>query len=328
MRTESLDIEVVNICSVENELVNINNVTKKTKKERKILNLKYKDPKKAFACEHCPYSCKNICTLNRHTEDNHGSGCFICKACSFTTKKVNLFTQHQKKKHGVKVRKSEATVFPIPPQPVLSMKEDQLKVWFPSFFSKLLLEIKESGDGDEEEWIKDVSEIISLNHLVTMGEDIFKEKDLLWKLKLVSAIVLDHKGIDYTEFGLEVIKKFSRYPVKELKMMSQAKNPATFEKMFETSEVFHPKPKLRKDRAKHRCDRCSFDTNFFMSLKKHKIQVHKGTQHTCNYCDFKAKDQDTLQSHRLNVHNPTSGSGFETLRLSSPPLHMVKTELG
>ena len=107
MKIESLDIEVENLRSVEHELVTVkmvtNNTTRKEKKKRKNKFPKYQDPKQAHSCEHCPYTCKNISTLNRHTEDNHSSGFFICKACSFTTKKVNLLIQHQKKKHGVRV---------------------------------------------------------------------------------------------------------------------------------------------------------------------------------------------------------------------------------
>ena len=72
MKIESLDIEVENISLVENELVTVkmvtNNRTRKEKKqERKNKFPKYQDPKQAHICEHCPYTCKNISTLSRHT---------------------------------------------------------------------------------------------------------------------------------------------------------------------------------------------------------------------------------------------------------------------
>ena len=208
------------------------------------------------------------------------------------------------------MRKCEATVFPIPPQPVLLMA--QLKVWFPSFFSKLLLEIKESGDRAEDgsEWIKDVSEIISLNHLVTMGENIFKGKDLLWKLKLVSTIVLDHKGIDYTEFGLEVIKKFTRYPVKELRMMSQTKNPSSLRvclKHLPKSNVQHQSKRKRKPNTA--VTSAALRLTSSCHFKKHKTHVHKKKLPTCIYCIFRAKDLETLQSHSQS-HNSTSVEGL------------------
>ena len=95
--------------------------------------------------------------------------------------------------------------------------------------------------------------------------------------------------------------------------------------MFETyTKELRPTPKQKKEKAKNSSDLCSFETNFFMSLKKHKIQVHKEKLLTCIYCIFKAKDLETLQSHSQS-HNSTNV--FEMLQLSNPPQHAVKLEL-
>jgi len=53
-----------------------------------------------------------------------------------------------------------------------------------------------------------------------------------WKLKLVSAIILDKRGLDYTTFAENVEEKHEKYSVNDLKLMSMSKNPETFEKLF------------------------------------------------------------------------------------------------
>ena len=52
------------------------------------------------------------------------------------------------------------------------------------------------------------------------------------KLKLVGAILLEKKGLDYTTFAENVEDKHEKYSIDDLKLMSMSKNPETFEKLF------------------------------------------------------------------------------------------------
>merc|ERR1712129_109476 len=156
------------------------------------------------------------------------------------------------------------------------------------FFPQLLLEIKENMEG-KMEWVEE-----------------FRERGLVWRLKLVSAIVLEHKGVDYSEFGLAVLKKFPRHSVKELKIMGQTKNPATFEKMFDTSSVVvsnHVETRPVQNRLKE-CDLCDFKTRHNRCLTKHKAKKHEGKLLSCDYCPYQAKELGALQEHREKVHIP------------------------
>ena len=101
--------------------------------------------------------------------------------------------------------------------------------------------------------------------------------DLVWKLKLVSAIILVHNDIDYTEFGLKVFGKCNHYPIVELKMMSHVKNPDTFEKLFEPSTTLTAQLENNYSKKKNinYCDLCRFKTNHLGIMKRHKLKMHK-----------------------------------------------------
>lgn len=188
-----------------------------------------------YSCDQCTYNTNFKGSLKNHNESKHGGICYICELCIFNSNTRSKFLEHKKKVHGMKTQNVKMLKYPIPPKPVLSLKSKEVKAWFPLFFSKISLEIKaqrETGQPNPA-WIKDIEDVISLNSLKLVAknwDDI--EQSFYWKLKLVSAIVLDHKGFDYTEFGMEIPIKHLRYSVTDLKMMSKAKNHSTFEKMF------------------------------------------------------------------------------------------------
>jgi len=188
-----------------------------------------------FPCDQCNYEANSISSLNNHMEVMHGGICYICDHCNYNTKTLKRFLNHKRTVHRKKQNTKDVLKYPIPPRPVLSMKAEEIKTWFPSFFSKISFEIKTRRENQEPlpAWLKDIEEVIPLSSLKMLArnwDDI--ERSFFWKLKLVSAIVLDHKGFDYTDFAMEVPKKHMRYSVTDLKMMSQAKNPSTFESMF------------------------------------------------------------------------------------------------
>ena len=70
-----------------------------------------------------------------------------------------------------------------------------------------------------------------------------------WKLKLVGAILLDKKGVDYTTFAEKVEEKHEKYSIADLKLMSMSKNPETFEKLF-VKKLSSNKPSFIKEYEK------------------------------------------------------------------------------
>jgi len=188
-----------------------------------------------YSCDQCKYESSTKTGLDNHIESKHGGICYICELCNYNASNMKTFMNHRRTVHGSKQNSKEILKFPIPPNPVLSMKPEEIKSWFPSFFSKISFEIKARRVNGHPSpvWIKDIEDVISLSSLKTLAsnwDDI--EQAFFWKLKLVSAIVLDHKGFDYTDFAMKVSKKHMKYSVSDLKMMSKAKNPSTFESMF------------------------------------------------------------------------------------------------
>ena len=304
---KSIKTETWNTCTFKTKKVSKVATKSKTKDIIKNKLMKYQDPELIVSCKVCFNRFKSPLNLKKHTDEAHSNSCFICSFCPFSTKNRQAFSSHLRKHQDVNTAKyhrgNKLPKLPIPPQPVLSLTEAELKDWFPSFFPKFLKEIQDSKG---QEWINDITEVISLESLVNMKEDILTEKELIWKLKLVSAIILDHKGIDYTDFGLKVLKRFSRYPVTELKMMAQSNNPDTFEKMFDTTleKEVRLVTKSPSKKKMHECDLCKFETKFSISLKKHKIKKHRGKLLSCDSCNFKSTELDELQNHRIKVHIP------------------------
>lgn len=188
---------------------------------------------KNYCCVECLFRCTSQTKLNKHIKANHGGVCFICDVCKFNSTDIDVFAHHKKNVHGIKVNKANVTRFPIPPKPVLMMDRKQVNEWFPSFFSSLSKEMKMTGLSPLPDWVKDVSEVISLETLAGLqAEWQNKSGEFYWKLKLFAAILLDHKGFEYNSFGIQVDRVHDKYSVKDLKIMSKAKNPATFESLF------------------------------------------------------------------------------------------------
>ena len=188
-----------------------------------------------YKCSKCKHVLKTNSGLTKHMEENHGDICYICDLCNYNSKKKQAFISHKKNVHGGKQASKDLLKYPIPPKPVLSMSVEEIRTWFPSFFSKISCEIKARREEGYSlpVWIRDIEDVISLSSLKTVARNWNEvERSFYWKLKLVSAIVLDHKGFDYTKFALKVPKSYEKYSVSDLKIMSKAKNPSTFEKMF------------------------------------------------------------------------------------------------
>jgi len=127
---------------------------------------------------------------------------------------------------------------PVPPRPVLSLSQADLKLWFPQFLEKMSgKKFPTSMPKKFPDWDTDVDKVLTMKDFVEFGpKNEFNwnkvSPNFFWKLKLVSAIILDKKGIDYTTFAEEVEEKHEKYSVNDLKLMSMSKNPETFEKLF------------------------------------------------------------------------------------------------
>lgn len=128
---------------------------------------------------------------------------------------------------------------PVPPRPVLSLGQEDIKEYFPSLVEKL------SGKKFPpqaipkkcSEWDEDVEKVLALKDFSDLGPRVeFNwnkvSPNFFWKLKLVGAILLDKKGVDYTTFAEKVEDKHEKYSIDDLKLMSMSKNPETFEKLF------------------------------------------------------------------------------------------------
>merc|ERR1712129_98845 len=207
----------------------------KSLSRRVIKNHKKKKHSVQYSCDECKFESNSKAGLNSHIESKHVGICYICDLCVYNSNNMKTFMNHKKTAHGVKQNIKEVLKYPVPPKPVLLMKAEEIKSWFPSFFSKISFEIKTRRESGQPMpvWIKDIEDVITLSSLKMLANnwgDI--EHSFFWKLKLVSAIVLDHKGFDYTDFAMSLPVKHARYSVKDLKMMSQSKNPSTFENMF------------------------------------------------------------------------------------------------
>ena len=284
--------------------------------------MKYQDPELIFTCEICALKFKSTSSLQRHHETAHGDSCYICPSCGKISKDRSTFVSHQSSKHGLTYTTAkrlsdpswlatEACKFHVPPQPVLSLTREEMTAWFPSFLDKLVQEVESDWQAGREErmkWMADIEEVISLKQLVEQGKAMFGDKELGWKIKLVSAIVLLHKGVDFTTFGMRVARRLNNYTSKELKMMSETRNPATFEKMFET--LPHEDLGLGLITARYKklsrfeCQICNFKTHREKIIRKHKEKKHMGKLLSCDFCIYQAVELATLQRHREKVHIP------------------------
>jgi len=127
---------------------------------------------------------------------------------------------------------------PVPPKPVLSLNQEEMKIWFPQFIEKMSgKKFPTSMPKKFPDWDADVDKVLTHKDFVEMGpKNEFNWKKVsatfYWKLKLISAIILDKKGIDYTTFAENVEEKHEKYSINDLKLMSMSKNPETFEKLF------------------------------------------------------------------------------------------------
>ena len=135
---------------------------------------------------------------------------------------------------------------PVPPKPVLSLSQDDLKQWFPHLMEKLSgKKFPTSSPRKCPDWDEDVDKVLTLNDFSEQGPKTeFNwskvSGNFFWKLKLVSAILLDKKGIDYTTFAEKVEERHEKYSIEDLKLMSMSKNPETFEKLF-VKKIAHSK---------------------------------------------------------------------------------------
>jgi len=158
---------------------------------------------------------------------------------SITTKQLqdlNEMSIEPKKSKTPKFKLKYGT--PVPPKPVLSLNQEEIKIWFPQFIEKMSgKKFPTSMPKKFPDWDADVDKVLTHKDFVEMGpKNEFNWKKVsptfYWKLKLISAIILDKKGIDYTTFAENVEEKHEKYSINDLKLMSMSKNPETFEKLF------------------------------------------------------------------------------------------------
>ena len=202
---------------------------------------------KSYDCNECEYKSLSKRVLKTHkrlkhsrketqVKPTHDGNCYMCEFCNYSSFNVRTYENHKRTKHGSKCARNDIVKYPIPPKPVLSLKNHEIKTWFPSFFSKLSFELKRNRQNglSNPVWLKDIEDVIDLKALMLKLSSSWEaiDRTFFWKLKLISAIVLERKGFDYTNFGIKVTKQYERYPIKDLKLMSDVKNPATFESMF------------------------------------------------------------------------------------------------
>ena len=128
---------------------------------------------------------------------------------------------------------------PVPPRPVLSLSQEDIKDWFPQLIEKLSAKKFPTAAIPKKciEWDTDVEKVLSFKDFSDNGpRPEFNwskvSANFYWKLKLVAAILLDKKGVDYTTFAEKVEDKHEKYSIDDLKLMSMSKNPETFEKLF------------------------------------------------------------------------------------------------
>ena len=127
---------------------------------------------------------------------------------------------------------------PVPHRPVLSLNQDEMEEWFPHFIEKLTnKKFPTSTPKKCPEWDDDVDRVLSLKEFSDLGPRPELDwsrvsSNFIWKLKLVAAILLDKKGVDYSTFADNVEEKHEKYSIDDLKLMSMSKNPETFEKLF------------------------------------------------------------------------------------------------
>ena len=147
--------------------------------------------------------------------------------------------KHSSPKKQKNLRYKVKSGVPVPPRPVLSLCQEEIKEYFPSLVEKL------SGKKFPpqaipkkcSEWDEDVEKVLALKDFSDLGPKVeFNwnkvSPNFFWKLKLVGAILLDKKGVDYTTFAEKVEDKHEKYAIDDLKLMSMSKNPETFEKLF------------------------------------------------------------------------------------------------
>eukprot|EP00092_Neocalanus_flemingeri_P000717 GFUD01000760.1.p1 GENE.GFUD01000760.1~~GFUD01000760.1.p1 ORF type:complete len:673 (+),score=173.45 GFUD01000760.1:46-2064(+) len=153
-----------------------------------------------------------------------------------TVKELNEMSIEPKKSKIPKFKLKYGT--PLPPKPVLCLNQEEIKIWFPQFIEKMSgKKFPTSMPKKFPDWDADVDKVLTHKDFVEMGpKNEFNWKKVsptfYWKLKLVSAIILDKKGIDYTTFAENVEEKHEKYSINDLKLMSMSKNPETFEKLF------------------------------------------------------------------------------------------------
>lgn len=147
--------------------------------------------------------------------------------------------KHSSPKKQKNLRYKVKSGVPVPPRPVLSLSQEEIKEYFPSLVEKL------SGKKFPpqaipkkcSEWDEDVEKVLALKDFSDLGPRVeFNwnkvSPNFFWKLKLVGAILLDKKGVDYTTFAEKVEDRHEKYSIDDLKLMSMSKNPETFEKLF------------------------------------------------------------------------------------------------
>ena len=152
-----------------------------------------------FSCEKCKYKSSHEAKLDRHMKSMHGDNCYLCNQCSFISQSRQSLLGHKKQVHKQKKVKENILKYPMPPRPVLSMTKDETKSWFPKFFLTLSHDLKNNSKNGHPlpTWMKDIEDVICFSTLKNINRNwSTAENGFFWKLKLVSAIVLDQKGID------------------------------------------------------------------------------------------------------------------------------------
>merc|ERR1719228_871690 len=126
-----------------------------------------------YQCTKCNFKSNSKIVLSNHKESKHGGFCYICDACIFNCNNLRKFLEHKKKVHGRKQDVKMVMKYPIPPKPVLSLKAEEIKAWFPSFFSKISFEIKARREAGQPNpaWIKDIEDVISLSSLKMLASN-------------------------------------------------------------------------------------------------------------------------------------------------------------
>ena len=256
--------------------------------------------RKQISCSHCPYTSKNMETLQRHIDMHEYTGQYTCEQCDFSVDQQDQVQQHMRVHDNITNNNKESNKRKIIPSRVSKRAKKAKLVYRPVLQKPAVAAV--GGKGRKKTRYR----CARCPYSTACKSNIFKHRRL-------HTVASKHKcpQCNYSATKYYLLKQHLSFHSNNGNPSSTLKDDGIYRDVYleNEAELATRKPTnghSRKSAKVSNCSECPFTSRKPSDLKKH--QTHHGARqkYSCDFCSFSVSRINILNQHR-SLHDGKEG---------------------